>query len=217
MNELRYTLLSDGSSDDALIPLLTWLLREHHVERAIQSTWADLWRLRKPPKILPDRIKYSLDLYPCDLLFVHRDAESYPRKARINEIRKAIAKSQLTSVPPAICVVPVRMQEAWFLFDEIALRKAAGNPAGKQPLSLPPIAALEQIPDPKSKLYEILREASGLYGRRRKQLPVVTLTRRIAEFTDDFSLLRALPAFKALEADIEEVIKARSWDSMLNS
>ncbi|MEH2437636.1 MAG: hypothetical protein V7K25_25980 [Nostoc sp.] len=42
MKELCYTLLSDGSSDKALMPILTWLLREHQVECAIQSNWADL-------------------------------------------------------------------------------------------------------------------------------------------------------------------------------
>lgn len=35
MNEIRYTLLSDGSSDKALLPILTWLLRLHGVECAI--------------------------------------------------------------------------------------------------------------------------------------------------------------------------------------
>jgi hypothetical protein len=37
MRELRYTLLSDGSSDRALLPVLTWLLHEHTFEFAIQS------------------------------------------------------------------------------------------------------------------------------------------------------------------------------------
>lgn len=75
MNQLRYTLLSDGSSDKALLPILTWLLRFHHVDCAIQSEWADLRRLPNPPRNLSEEIERSLELYPCDLLFVHRDAE----------------------------------------------------------------------------------------------------------------------------------------------
>lgn len=35
MNELRYTLLSDGPSDRALLPILTWLLRQNGVTGAI--------------------------------------------------------------------------------------------------------------------------------------------------------------------------------------
>lgn len=35
MKELRYTLLSDGPSDQALIPILTWVLVQHGVQCAI--------------------------------------------------------------------------------------------------------------------------------------------------------------------------------------
>lgn len=78
MTELRYTLLSDGSSDEVLLPILTWLLRTNGVQCAIQPAWADLRRLRQPPSKLSGRIKTSIDLFPCDLLFVHRDTESAP-------------------------------------------------------------------------------------------------------------------------------------------
>lgn len=38
MTELRYTVVTDGSSDVALIPILTWLLRANGVAYAIQPT-----------------------------------------------------------------------------------------------------------------------------------------------------------------------------------
>ena len=214
MKDLRYTLLSDGSSDKALLPLLTWLLQSHHVECAILPTWADLRRLPKPPKTLSSRIISSLELYPCDLLFVHRDAEKEAREKRVAEIEEAIAQAvKSVQVPPAICVVPVHMQEAWLLFDEAALRRAAGNPRGRQPLELPDIAKLEQLPDPKNILHELLREASGLSPRRLKKFSVNELVHRVAELIDDFTPLRSLPAFMTLEAEIEQVIKARGWCS----
>ncbi|MHC5830744.1 MAG: hypothetical protein ACYT04_86055, partial [Nostoc sp.] len=108
---------------------------------AIQSNWADLRRLPKPPKKLLPRIINSLELYPCNLLFIHRDAEREPREKRITEILEALQEAVKKSVvvPPHVCVIPVRMQEAWLLFDEAALRKAAGNPSGRQPLQLPDI------------------------------------------------------------------------------
>jgi hypothetical protein len=213
MKELRYTLLCDGSSDIALMPALTWLLREHQVECAIQPQWADLRRLPNPPRELIKKIKDSLELYPCDLLFIHRDAERESREVRTNEIYQAVVKAaQLIAVPPQICVIPVRMQEAWLLFNEAALRMAAGNPNGRQLLSLPEIIKLEQLPDPKNKLYELLREASGLQGRRRKQFPVKVRARRVAEFITNFAPLRALPAFNALEADIAKVIEEQKWN-----
>ncbi len=213
MKELCYTLLSDGSSDKALMPILTWLLRKHQVECAIQSNWADLRRLPKPPKTLSPRIISSLELYPCDLLFVHRDAEKEPREKRVAEIQEAVEQAikKSVAVPPAVCVIPVRMQEAWLLFDEAALRNAAGNPRGRQPLQLPNLVKLEQQPDPKEILHKLLREASGLTGRKLKQFSVNEHVHRLAELIDDFSPLRILPAFQALEADVIQVIQEHGW------
>lgn len=215
MKELCYTLLSDGSSDKALMPILTWLLRAHQVECAIQSNWADLRRLPKPPKKLLPRIINSLELYPCNLLFIHRDAERESREKRITEILEVLeeAVKKTVVVPPHVCVIPVRMQEAWLLFDEVALRKAAGNPRGRQPLQLPDIRKLEQLPDPKDILYGLLCEASELTGRRLKQFSVNERVHRLAELIDDFSPLRALSAFQLLETEIQQVIKTQGWCS----
>ncbi|MCB9098054.1 MAG: hypothetical protein H6632_00835 [Anaerolineales bacterium] len=210
MNELRYTLLSDGSSDQALIPILTWTLRSQGVQVAIQSQWADLSRLPSSRRSLSHKIALSLDLYPCDLLFVHRDAEREPHQVRLSEIRQAVENLPDT-LPPIVCVIPVRMQEAWLLFDEGALRVAAGNEHGRQLLTLPPLAHAEQMADPKSALYDLLREASGLSGRRRRKFRVEVAARRVAEFIDDFSPLRRLSAFNAFESEVRDVIEAQKW------
>ncbi len=214
MKELRYTLLTDGSSDRALLPVLTWLLREHGVTFPIQSEWADLRRLPKPPRELSERIRWSLDLYPCDLLFVHRDAETAPLASRIEEIHKALEQLAGTihwNRDLTVCVVPVRMQEAWFLLDETAIRTAAGNPNGRLPLELPPVKDLEQLPDPKVVLFNLLRQASELHGRRLRSFPVSGRVQRVAEFINDFTALRVLSAFVALEEEIEQVVRMRGW------
>jgi len=217
MKELRYTLISDGSSDEVLIPILNWLLRDHYVHCAIQPEWADLRWLRDPPKDLSRRIALSLELYPCDLLFVHRDAEGESLEVRIREICSTVEEiSENLSSKPAICVVPVRMQEAWLLFDETSLRKAAGNPHGRVALELPNINQLEQTPDPKRLLYELLRIASGLRGRRRRGLRVNIIARRVSQFIEDFSPLRALPAFNALENQVESVVSEQGWSCESN-
>lgn len=211
MNELCYTLLSDGSSDKALLFLLTWLLQKNHVECAIQPQWAELRRLPNPPETFPDRIKKTLELAPCNLLFVHRDAEKALREVRVAEICQAIEEAGESVSIPVVCVVPVHMTEAWLLFDEAALRTAADNPRGRQPLQLPPIASLEELFDPKTVLYELLREASGLGSHRRKKFRVQERVHRVAELINDFSPLRALPAFRALEAEIEKVVQEHGW------
>src|SRR5438067_10442591 len=140
MLELSYTLLGEGPSDRALIPILDWLFGQHLPDCAIQSAWADLGRLPQPPRLLAERISESLELYPCQVLFVHRDADREGHAARVEEVRRAAA---MHLPHPVVAVVPVRMLEAWLLCDELALRRAAGNPNGRQPLELPPANQLE--------------------------------------------------------------------------
>lgn len=165
----------------------------------------------KPPKTLSPRITCSVELYPCDLLFVHRDAEKKPHEKRVNEIQAAISQVKSVQVPPFVCVIPVRMQEAWLLFDEAALRRAAGNPNGRQVLDLPDVAQLEELPNPKNILHELLRKASGLSPRRVKKFSVNECVHRVAELIDDFTPLRSLPAFRMLEVEIEKVIQDQGW------
>jgi hypothetical protein len=213
MKELCYTLLSDGSSDRALIPLLTWLIRQHTSDWAIQAQWADLARLPRPPRGLTERIRISLELYPCDLLCVHRDAETAPRETRVGEILSAVKAVYGPANAPTLCVVPVRMQEAWLLFDERALRRAAGNPNGRQLLDVPVLNRLEALPDPKRNLADLLREASGLRGRRRDRLAVSSRASRVATLIDDFSPLRALSAFSALEEEVSQFARVHECRS----
>jgi hypothetical protein len=213
MNELRFTLVGDGGSDKALIPVITWLLRGQKVTCAIQPEWADLWSLPRRPRGLTERIRLGLELYPCDLLCVHRDAETQSRETRVAEILKAVQSARLTESTPAVCIVPVRMTEAWLLLDEAALRRASDNPSGRQPLDLPRISQIETLPDPKRRLHELLREASGLHGRRRSKLSVANRTARVADLVDDFSPLRGLSAFRALEEEIRQIVQAHGWSS----
>ena len=170
--------------------------------------------MRKPPTTLADKIRVSLELYPCDLLFIHRDAEKENPDVRKEEIKKALEelKRRRCSLPSAICVIPVRMQEAWFLFDELALRRASGNPNGKEALALPSPSKVEEIPDPKAVLYDLLRKASGLKGRRLQQMNVISLVYRIADFIEDFTPLYRLPAFQKLKIEIADVIMEQGWN-----
>lgn len=92
MDGFRYTLVTDGSSDRALIPILNWLLIENGVVRPIQPAWADFGVFSLPDRTsLVDRIRLGLVYYPCDLLFVHRDAERESRESRVQEIDEAVA------------------------------------------------------------------------------------------------------------------------------
>ena len=201
MEFLRFTLVSDGSSDRCLMPILEWLLREVGRVKSVDARWADFSYGAKP-RGLAERLDRALRLYPCDVLFVHRDAEKQSPALRYEEVAEALAEISGVSVPPAICVVPVRMQEAWLLFDESAIRNAAGNPNGRDELALPKLSAIESIPDPKAVLHGLLRQACGLSGRRLKNFAVAKAALLVTQYATDFSKLRALPAFDRLERDI---------------
>lgn len=205
MDQLRYTLLSDGSSDRALLPVLSWVLQAVGEVTLPYGEWADLSVLRGGTTSLAERIQWAVELFPCDLLFIHRDAEKQPPRARYEEIESALESvSGPASRISHVCVVPVRMQEAWLLYDEQAIRTAAGNPGGVQPLGLPRLEELESLPDPKAILHSALERASGLVGRRLKKFEPRRRCFDVAEAAADrgFEPLRALPAFARLLADL---------------
>ncbi len=212
MTVLRYTLVSDGSSDQALIPILNWLLRCNGIAHAIEAQRADLWRVRMRRKpALTDKIVLGQRFYPCDLLFVHRDAEVATLISRVREIAAAVTQARNTIesnglTVPVVCVVPVRMSETWLLFDEQAIRTASGNPIGRVQLSMPRPQNLEAISNPKKRLHSLLRKASELRGRRLDSFPAHAYALRVTNHIQDFSPLRSLSAFEALESDVQCII-----------
>ena len=79
-------------------------------------------------------------------------------------------------------------------------------------MHLPPLDKCEDLADPKARLYEIFRVASELGAGRRAKLRVAMMTQRIAEYIEDFSPLRSLTAFAALEQELREAIGRHRWD-----
>lgn len=198
---MTYTLVADGSSDAVLVPILTWSLKQQNVT-SIVAQWADCSRI--PGRgTSEERLRSVLDLYPCDVLFVHRDAEGQPPDLRREQIATALRQTPMRHVP----VVPVRMTEAWLLADETAIRSAAGNPNGTESLNLPNLRRLEDVPDPKRVLHDALTAASGLNARRRSRLSIRERVRMIPNYIDDYSNLGVLPAFQALQRDIRTLVE----------
>jgi hypothetical protein len=154
------------------------------------------------------KIRLTLKLFPCEVLFVHRDAEAQPLEGRLHQIREAvdILRGEV-ELPPHVCVVPVRMTEAWLLQSESAIRSAADNPNGRNALSLPPLRSIETLTDPKAVLHQLLVEASGLGPRRRRALNPQQLAYRIADLIDDFSALDQLPAFTRFNSELSRVLE----------
>lgn len=208
MRELRFTLVADGPSDKRLVPIARWVIQQH-TTRPIASTWADFSVLpvAARPRTLHERIRAAAEYFPADLLLVHRDAETETRDTRVREIRGACPDDLSESAVP---LVTVRMQEAWLLISEPAIRAAAGNPRGRNRLDLPPVGALESVADPKFLLYQALEEASGLAGRHLSRFNVAAAAYRVSELIEDFSDLRRLQAFVAFEQDLVGTLEANN-------
>lgn len=217
MSELRFTFVGEGPSDAALVPILQWLLRQKLPGVNPHGGPPNFRRLRRPPRSLIERISMAVTLVPCDLLFVHRDADSADHATRTRVIRDALEAARATNsaFPSAVPVVPVRMLEAWLLFREFeaAVRSAANNPGGRQGLTLPPVRRIERLRDPKQTLRELIHQASGLRGRHLDRVRVNPTD--VVSWISDFSPLRQLPAFQALEADVERVIQEQGWPGTL--
>ncbi len=217
METLRYTLICDGSSDRCLRAIIDWTLYQLPATSSfsIERSVADLRILRKPPSLLADRMRQALILYPCDIAFIHRDAENEPMHQRIAEIASAALESQ---VGPHVPVVPVRMTEAWLLINKSAIRRAAANPNGRMSLVMPQLNRLEDLPDPKTVLYSLLAEASGKAGRRLAQFnrDINGRVQRVAELISDFSLLRHLRAFRAFEESTSNAVATLAAQTQSN-
>src|ERR1700690_2209215 len=108
------TLVTDGSSDIVLVRILEWLIAQLTTSE-IEIRWADLRGLRERPQGLSERLVVATGFYPCHVLFVHRDAENQDPEVRYSEVRLAN-----TTGLGHVCIVPVRMQEAWLLHNEVA-------------------------------------------------------------------------------------------------
>lgn len=156
---MRFMLVCEGSSDAGLREHILTLLdgRTPTVPEGV---------VQFEGRRLADKIRGGFNRYgECDLLFVHRDANSAGAAARRREIAAAVR--DVGYAGPWVGIVPVRMTEAWLLLDEAAIRQTANNPRGRMPLNLPALSSVERIADPKSTLESALLRARGNRGRRR--------------------------------------------------
>src|SRR5579884_1436042 len=143
---IRSTLVAEGSTDGALGPMLTWLLERHLPEADVETTHVlsvdELSGIAKGD--INGRMRRAIDLYPCEILFVHRDADSEDDAPRHEEIRRATAHLDPASTPPVIAVVPIQAIEAWLMFHADALFHAVRKRA-RVTLDLPALRTVQSI------------------------------------------------------------------------
>ena len=134
----------------------------------LQDSWRDRTESEDDTKRSNGVGTLELQYYrSVNLLFVHRDAEKMDPDTRYDEIREGVTAAGYDG--RWVGVVPVRMIEAWLLADEAAIRRVAGRPGGTEPLDLPAPDGLEDIPNPKQALREVLMQAGAPKGVRRRK------------------------------------------------
>lgn len=202
MQTLTATLVTDGSSDRVLMPIIDFLMNAHS-PLPFRTSFA----LGAHKGTLAQRVADAVASYPCDLLFVHRDAEAATVAERADEI--SLATAALSAPCQAVHVIPVRMTESWLLTDASAIRAAAGNPTGKQALGLPALARIEALPDPKAALFAALVKAKDLGARRRASIRPEALRHRVAELIESHAMLRQLASFQHLERQVQDYFRLR--------
>ena len=190
--QLTWSVVADGGTDRLLVPVIQW---------AIHRLDPDVEILEPEFRKRYGSVREFLGTYKPGgvmLIFVHRDSENLSLQERSREF-ESVTRSDV--VP----VVPVRMSEAWILFDGTAVAKAAGSPAPH--VSVPAIAEIESIGNPKDRLDELLlRTAGPPTGRRGRNFKRSIASRRVsvAEYISDYSPLEQLPAFRRFQDSLAE-------------
>ena len=198
---MTIVIVGEGTSDSALQWPVRWIFEELDFSGELEIHISH--RSLDKGAGLRGKIETAIKLFSPDVIFVHRDSDGESYDQRANEI--ATASDHFDSMK-FVPLITVRMMEAWLLINESAIRIAAGNPKGNKPLNLPRIGKLETLTDPKTLLFDLLREASELTGRRLKKFSVYEARRIAAEEIQDFSPLLQLKAFQNLKKEIEAKI-----------
>lgn len=184
VRQLTYAIVADGGTDRVLQPIIDHSIR--CLDSDVEILEPDFDKRRGPIGDYLERYRQG-----SMLVFAHRDAEAMGHKARVSEF----ARIRDQRVVP---VIPVRMTEAWLLIDPTAIARAAGRPGAT--VDLPPVQRIEQLPDPKAMLEQLLLTAAGdPTGRSRDRFKRKMTAHRVnvASYITDFSRLHALAAYTA--------------------
>ncbi len=172
---IHFVLISEGSSDNGLIPHLEQMCIDAGVDE-VSGVSPDFRRLGETiGSRIEAKIRATLLLEPnANLIFIHRDADSRNPEPRYREISEAICASDCAQ--PYVPIVPVQETEAWLLLDEQAIKKIAQKPNSRRALHLPAARRVESVANPKERLQRALTLACGMTGRRlerfKKSFPI---------------------------------------------
>lgn len=183
-------MICDGGTDRALIPIINWAI--HRLDPGVEILEPDFRKRQGSLQAFLQKHESN-----AMLIFVHRDSEKETRSERLREFEGVDRQG-------VVPLIPVRMTEAWLLFDSLAIARAADAPGAS--VVVPSLGSIETLPDPKALLEELLLEAAGNpTGRKRKMFKRRIVSRRVsvASLISDYAPLEQLPAFAAFQAELK--------------
>ncbi len=184
--QLTYAVVADSGTDRLLVPIIEWAI--HRLDPQVEILEPEFSKRHGP-------VGEFLDSYDPStmLIFCHRDSENQTVDQRMREFSPITRRD-------VVPVIPVRMSEAWILFDGAAISQAAGLSGNG--VTTPRISDLENLSDPKQHLDELLLTAAGNpSGRRGRNFKRSIIERRVsvASLISDYSPLEGLPAFHCFQ------------------
>jgi hypothetical protein len=208
MTTIHFVFIGEGSSDAGLIPHLENLCIELGADE-VTGTAVDYQRLQENfSRTVEAKLMAAIQLEPsANLYFIHRDPDTPEASERYREISDAVVACSLGQ--QWVAVIPVQETEAWILLDEVAIRKVAGRPGGREPLNLPRPSRVEAIAQPKEQLKEALVRAANVTGRRltkfRADFPIHRLL--LLQRLPTGGLLSDVKSWTRMRDDLETVIR----------
>ncbi len=199
--------LAEGSSDEPLADLVTVLFAVRGVDVRVRAP--DLTRLEKVGKDVSRQLRAGLRLVgeAVDVVIVHRDVDGFGHAKRREQVQMAAHEAGCTA--ELVPVLTIRMTEARLLLDVAAIRRVAGNPKGSVPLSLPKLAEVERLADPKQALRAAFLAAADVTGRRKAMVDKRFSNNRrlLLQQLDPFGPVQQLSAWQAMLADIDATVQ----------
>lgn len=216
MRHLRLALFAEGPTDHRFLHPVLRRLTDDICLRECPELF-DVDEMRELHSLVPasaapreERIFKAAQakLGTWDVLFIHTDGAGDPggaRAQRVEPARRRIA-AELAGARESVAVVPVRETEAWMLCDPDALRTALRTTLSNKALGLTARPrAVESIPDPKAELRAIGARVAGPRGRPRQAVRSPHFLQLLGGAVA-LERLRAVPAFRQLEADLREAL-----------